>query len=451
MRRPLLAALVVGALAAPMTATQAATANNPFAGQSFFVDPSSNAAKEVSADPDNATIWSRIADHAQADWFGDWYSTSTVANSVADRIRTIQAAGSLPVFVVYAVPQRDCGGYSSGGTNTPDDYKGWLDQFASGLGQAKAVVVLEPDALPMLDCLTGQDQQTRLGLLNWGVDRLNSQGNVSVYLDAGHSRWHSDATMAQRLADAGVAKARGFSLNVSNFHWTADEVAYGKTISDRIGGKPFVVDTSRNGLGPSADPNDPEPWCNPPDRALGTPSTAETGDPRVDALFWIKRPGESDGTCKGGPPAGAWWKDYAFGLADRAPWASDATAPTEPVDEDATADPAPTAPSLTVSQIEYSTNGGKHNDRHLNVSVAVTDATNPVPDATVTVDVYRNAVLQFRQTSTTGADGTVTFGYNNHRNGCYTTDVTLIQAAELSITDPEEPANSYAKGTTCPA
>jgi endoglucanase len=30
--------------------------------------------------------------------------------------------------------------------------------------------------------------------------------------------------------------------------------------------------------------------------------------------LWIKRPGESDGTCNGGPPAGTFWDAYAIGL-----------------------------------------------------------------------------------------------------------------------------------------
>ena len=81
-----------------------------------------------------------------------------------------------------------------------------------------------------------------------------------------------------------------------------------------MGGKHFVVDTSRNGLGPTPDGQ----WCNPPGRALGAAPTLETGDPAADAFLWIKRPGESDGACNGGPSAGTWWADYALGLARRA-------------------------------------------------------------------------------------------------------------------------------------
>ncbi|MYR13850.1 endoglucanase, partial [Streptomyces sp. SID724] len=48
------------------------------------------------------------------------------------------------------------------------------------------------------------------------------------------------------------------------------------------------------------------------------PPTTDTGDDRLDAYLWIKRPGDSDGTCRGGPPAGDWWPEYALGLARRA-------------------------------------------------------------------------------------------------------------------------------------
>ncbi|NEE07199.1 glycoside hydrolase family 6 protein, partial [Streptomyces sp. SID7499] len=75
------------------------------------------------------------------------------------------------------------------------------------------------------------------------------------------------------------------------------------------------IDTSRNGNGPYTGGDPAESWCNPPGRALGEAPTTQTGDERVDAYLWIKRPGESDGDCKGGPKAGAWWPEYALGLA----------------------------------------------------------------------------------------------------------------------------------------
>ena len=83
-------------------------------------------------------------------------------------------------------------------------------------------------------------------------------------------------------------------------------------ISRRLGSAHFVIDTSRNGRGPKG-----VEWCNPPGRALGTRPTTATGSPLIDAYLWIKVPGESDGTCRNGPPAGRWWPRYALGLARR--------------------------------------------------------------------------------------------------------------------------------------
>ena len=53
--------------------------------------------------------------------------------------------------------------------------------------------------------------------------------------------------------------------------------------------------------------------------ARTAPSTS-TGDPLVDAFFWVKPPGESDGTCNGGPKAGEFWTDAGVGLAKSAKW-----------------------------------------------------------------------------------------------------------------------------------
>jgi endoglucanase len=38
----------------------------------------------------------------------------------------------------------------------------------------------------------------------------------------------------------------------------------------------------------------------------------------VDAYLWLKKPGESDGTCNGGPKAGEFWLDRALELARNA-------------------------------------------------------------------------------------------------------------------------------------
>ena len=126
-------------------------------------------------------------------------------------------------------------------------------------------MIVEPDALAQLRCLTEARKQERLDLLRNAVDTLAALPGVAVYLDAGHAGWSSADTMAWRLTAAGGDKARGFALNVSYFGVTEDEISYGRAVSARVGGAHFVVDTSRNGQGPAPR----RAWCNPPGRGLG--------------------------------------------------------------------------------------------------------------------------------------------------------------------------------------
>jgi endoglucanase len=291
-----------------------AVGGNPISSARFWVDPNSSAKLQADAwlasRPADAAQLAKIAGNSQAQWMdGSTVDIFTVVNNAVTAAAAVNAA---PILVAYNIPQRDCGGLSGGGS-TITDYKHWISAFANGLAGRKAVVILEPDALTQMDCLSAADQATRVNLIQYALAVLKSQVNVAVYLDGGNSSWKSARDQANRLIRANVAGADGFALNVSNFQFTSSSVAYGKAVSDLIGGKHFVIDTSRNGLGPTAD----NQWCNPAGRALGSPNTTATDDSRADAYLWIKPPGESDGACSGAPTAGAWWADYALGLAQR--------------------------------------------------------------------------------------------------------------------------------------
>jgi endoglucanase len=288
---------------------------NPLAGDAFYVDPNSAALRAATQEQDahRAALLRRIGQTPQAFWYGDWMTPAQVETAVRTVTEHAAADQRVPVLVTYDIPVRDCHGYSGGGATSPAAYRAWIDAFGSGIGTRAAVVIVEPDALAQLDCLSASNKNTRLSLLGYAVRRL-ARHDTQVYLDAGHAGWIDAGTMAQRLKSADVAAARGFSLNVSNFDRTSDEVAYGQAVGAALGAQtPFVIDTSRNGLGPTSD----HAWCNPPGRALGTTPSWHTGQTDVDAFLWVKRPGESDGTCNGGPPAGQFWTDYAIGLAAR--------------------------------------------------------------------------------------------------------------------------------------
>ncbi|HTI35784.1 MAG TPA: glycoside hydrolase family 6 protein [Miltoncostaea sp.] len=290
---------------------------NPVAVRPLFVDPHSAVrARERSwrgSRPDDAALLARIAGEPQGMWLGEW--RRDVRRAVAARVRAGVATGTTPVLVAYDIPHRDCGLHSSGGARDGAAYRAWIGRMASGIGDAPAIVILEPDALAGMGCLPRRLRAERVALIRDAVATLSALPETAVYIDAGNPGWTSAPRIAKRLRDAGVSGARGFAVNVSGFATTARSLAFGRAVSARTGGARFVVDTSRNGLG--APPSGA--WCNPPDRALGPAPTADTGEPMADGLLWVKRPGESDGTCNDGPPAGTFWPDYALGLARRAP------------------------------------------------------------------------------------------------------------------------------------
>ncbi len=297
---------------APVQTTSVANMSN------FYVDPNSKAANQANewanSNPSGASAMRVLAAQPTASWFGGW--NSNVQNDVQNLVSRARSQNATPVLVAYNIPARDCGGYSSGGTSQ-SNYTNWIQSIAAGIGSASAVVILEPDALSNITCLSSGEQNTRLSLLSQAVQILKQNGNTKVYLDAGHSGWVDANTLAGRLVAANIAHADGFSLNVSNFSPTATEVSYGTQISNavqaKIGqSKHFVIDTGRNGNGSDGT------WCNPWGRAIGAKPTTSTGNSLVDAYLWVKTPGESDGNCNGGPSAGAWWPSYAQGLVQNA-------------------------------------------------------------------------------------------------------------------------------------
>jgi len=288
-------------------------------GETLYVDPNSAAVHVAqnwrSSRPEDAAAMDKIAGQPAAEWLGEW--SGNIHNYVRERMTIIGKAGALPVFIAYDAPDRDCGQYSAGGAAGASDYLHWIGDLANGIGERKAVVILEPDLLGLLSKCTAENaQQGRLSMLREAVKILKAHPKLVVYIDAGNPNWIPAADMAGRLRGAGLEYADGFALNVSNYVGTQENLAYGKALSELTGGAHFVVDTSRNGNGAPED----HAWCNPEGRALGVRPTTQTGVPTCDAFLWLKRPGESDGTCNGGPRAGDFWPVSALALAKGAKW-----------------------------------------------------------------------------------------------------------------------------------
>jgi endoglucanase len=248
-----------------------------------------------------------IADQPIATWLTN-SSVATTRATIRQVVSNAEAQGRTPVFVLYNVPDRDCGSYSKGGT-TRSGYLPWVRSAVRAMAGSKAVVLVEPDAVAQIQvCKRLLD--SRLPLLRKAVDELTGHG-LTVYLDGGNENRVPTATMARWLRQAGVDRTQGFFTNVSNFYRVDQERAYADGLADAIGGDPhFVIDVSRNGNGWLGT------WCNPEGASLGQDPHVAAGSSRLDALLWVKTPGLSDGTCNGGPAAGQWWESYALALVE---------------------------------------------------------------------------------------------------------------------------------------
>ncbi len=232
--------------AAPVLAAVPATGHTLPANTRFYVPPPDKGAFTQIVDllkhrdVKDAFLIGDMVTTPQAVWLNGG-TPAQVKKSVQKTVFGAALQKSVPVFVVYDIPGRDCAQYSAGGALSLSDYGAWIDGVASGIGKSKAVVILEPDGLGLLPSLCGLSSTVypftdadRYAELNGAVDRLEQQPNTSVYLDATHSAWLNVPDASTRLVTAGVQRAQGFFLNVSNFQFTSNLTQYGTWISDCI-------------------------------------------------------------------------------------------------------------------------------------------------------------------------------------------------------------------------
>ena len=275
-----------------------AALEHPFVGSRLTVDPKTQAVAWQRAN--KATWLDPITEQPQARWLNAFADLASVPTYLA----ASRSQDALPVLVAYGIPNRGCSNFREGlpygdydrATPRADSYAAFVTELVQILGQTKAVVVLEPDAVPA-DCFDDERAVTLKG----AVRQLVAAGQ-HVYLDAGHPAWVPSGEIAQRLLRSGVDQAEGVSLNVSNRYPTWAVADFGEELSELVGGRDYLVDTSRNGADHTAvDPGSlANDWCNRPDQALGVQEVG-TPDarrwPHLAAQLWIKPPGESDGNA----------------------------------------------------------------------------------------------------------------------------------------------------------
>ncbi len=353
------------------------SSHNPFEGVDFYLNPSYTAEVLATAKrhPEEAEKIRKVASYPTAVWLDSIAQIDHLAGWLDGAKKQQEASGkpTVTVVVVYDLPNRDCSAASSAGElkvaqNGEARYKSeFIDPIAA---QFKAhpdqpiVVVLEPDSLGNLatNMSLPMCQEARSAYKNDVVYAIKSFAlpNVSVYLDAAHAGWlgwDGNRNLIARIFKnvlneaGGPQMIRGFALNTANYtHLTnrdgavleptnpcPNELTYARTLRKTLemyGFKNhgFIIDTSRNGKGNIR--KQWGSWCNVHGAGLGERPRVNP-EPGIDAFFWVKPPGESDGVsdptqprydemcggadaAKGAPQAGEWFESYFLDLVRNA-------------------------------------------------------------------------------------------------------------------------------------
>jgi Glycosyl hydrolases family 6 len=202
-------------------------------------------------------------------------------------------------------------------------FKQRVDEVVAGTGNRPVVYLLELDAIGSSSCIAAHRAMPAWeAALRYEVDRFATLPHAVVYVEAGYSDANSPRYTAHALNRIDIGRIRGFYTNDTHQAWTIKEIRWGDKVSKLTDGAHFIVNTSSNGTGPLRNPHPRtqgvDNLCNPPRRGLGPRPTTSTGFPNVDAFLWTHVPGNSSGSCNGGPPAGTFWPALALGLAARA-------------------------------------------------------------------------------------------------------------------------------------
>lgn len=258
--------------------------------------------------------------------------TSTWISGPSDNARLqsvmskAEALGQTPQITLYGIPGRDCKGDSAGGLADARAYDAWVGQVSSIIGKSRAILIVEPDAvsycsLPAGDPARGDRENM---LKNVGSTFAANNPNTASYLHLGSGDL-SQYGGWQAVKNLDFDNFTGFAMGVSSLGGTVREETWGEKFvqtlnSHGIMNKPYIVDTSRNGVDqPDNVPGASFEACDNPRAALGHRPSIHTSAEHDNAWLWVKHPGVSDGVCNiGGLRAGTWDGAYAVSLMNNA-------------------------------------------------------------------------------------------------------------------------------------
>jgi endoglucanase len=254
-----------GLLAASLAILLGGSTGAQSSGRRLYVNPDSTVVRAAKGLTGQAEQDARlIAQFPSATWLTNGTPEEVQAQArklVSDAAKT----GTIPVLVAYNVPARDCSLYSAGGAADSAAYAAWIRGLAAGVGEGRAIIILEPDGLgviPWNTTLTGQQEIAGRPTCMPALPK-NAIANCAMLLGCSRlcrepsSTWTAgqqlaaSGEIAARLLRANIGKARGFFLNVSNYESDARLKRYAHWVSD------CIALVSQRGLNPRECPGFP--------------------------------------------------------------------------------------------------------------------------------------------------------------------------------------------------
>jgi len=361
----------------PILCCRYTTPSNPFRNKTFYLNPYYYDQLEKAIDQMSDESLIKKAEKLMYYPTAIWLDSIEYMNNWLERhLKTAlveqNAFGNyvLTVFVVYDLPGRDCHSLASYGELLPNDddmerykteYINVIEKHLNKYKSQPVVLVIEPFSLVNLvvynDTLPACVDAKKYYLEGHAylLKRLGTFPHVALYLDAGCSYWmnweEAVITAARLFSDVIKSgypgKIRGFATNVANhspwedlniggpdYEWNPypDESSYikGLYIAFKAAGIQsvhFIEDTSRNGNGEHM-VHHRERQCNPKGVGIGARPQADPIPEMdyIDAFYWIKPFGISDGTTdptsehydgkcdyysmNPAPEAGEWFQEF---------------------------------------------------------------------------------------------------------------------------------------------
>jgi endoglucanase len=265
------------------------------------------------------TLLGRLALQPRALFIGHWIASSRIRDVAAEVVQDTQQGDPnvLTQFGTFELSPWEGAWSGQGNWNVPDSER-WYKGLASGIGDARALVILQID-LPFAARTANQQPETIDG---YGTKVLSANPHTTVYIDAGAYGWLSPAQQGALLIANGIRHARGFSVNDTQYGSMSQELGYGAQIisyldSRGVAGKHFLVNTAQNGqpylAGQVSGPSNDTPRCASRTQTLcqrtGIPPTPDVTNRRwhlsrgdaaiaqrdVDGYVWASQPWNVNG------------------------------------------------------------------------------------------------------------------------------------------------------------